>query len=257
MDQPSCQAILFDVQSKLIWDADGGDMANDQARKWFALALAVGIFVSGCTSPEIPTVTPAPTPALTATAVSTVTVLPTPAPTATATAPPMPTTMPPPSATSSATPIPVVGKSIHGGAQGNTWHLREVRILSAAGRSRIIFELAEPYPATPAFTVTELSNVQVIAPRTAGTPAQGEPAFPAGIWGAARLEVTLEQVYLERSVAEMGLDRPVTNDPFVTRIGTVATNISGTLGIVIGLQVPANFEVTALRQPNQLVIDIQ
>jgi len=204
-----------------------------------AVVLALLLTATGCTCApkrEVPTAT----------------VPPTAIPTSLATQPSLPTTIPrtsaPPPPTVEPTHLPgsdYLGVKKQGGALGGTWTLKDVRVGAHEDRFRVVIEVAESRAHAPFYEAIEVDNAAV--------------PFPTGhdsTWGAARIDLTISDLYLFDFPVKERLPIPAPENPVVTRVGLYPTESDAHIGFSIGLREPAAYEAYYLTEPVRIVIDV-
>jgi len=174
---------------------------------------------------------------------------PTPEPTVAPTRTAAPTRTPVPSATTVATPTrrptPELGVALQGGELGQVWNLADLRYDAGSDGLSFVLEMVEDRNHMPFYRVVEVDS--------ATTPFPGEDAE---LWGAARIDLLVSDLYGYTSTVLQKLPFVLENHPLVTRIGLYPTYEDSILGFSLGLTSACAFEVTELTDPARIVIDV-
>lgn len=136
-------------------------------------------------------------------------------------------------APNASTPTTVASEGTTGGQVGQTWTLADLRYGVQDGRLRVVWEMAETGERAPRYDVRQVET-------ESGT----------------RIEVVLVDV----SAAEVPLDETLPVEPAgvptATRIDRLPTSDDASLGFVIELEAPAQYEVAELTGPVRVVVDV-
>lgn len=204
-----------------------------------AVLLALILATAGCTC-ALKKPVPTATVLLTATPLPTATQASQPTVVFSTSAPLVPTSVP--------TSMPgsdYIGMKKQGGALGGTWTLKDVRVGAHEDRFRVVIEVAEPRDRAPFFEAVEVDNAAV--------------PFPTGhdpVWGAARIDLIVSDLYLFDFPVSERLPITVPENPAVTRVDRYPTESDAHIGFSIGLREPAAYETYYLTEPVRVVIDV-
>ena len=157
----------------------------------------------------------------------------------------VPTDTPEPTYTPTPTESPHLGVERLGGTLGRLWSLADVRVGIHADSVRVVFEVVEAGDRVPLYRAVEVDN-------------EANP-FPGGhdpTWGAARIDLFINDLYAYGYPLDEELPIELADDPLVNRVGSYPTYDGALLGFSIGLREPAAYEVHELTNPVRIVVDV-